>query len=426
VRLGVRLILDGSATADDRNFQVSLHVDDTVNHLTLWSGRFTGPAERPEELKTSVAATAVAVLSCSAAGVAPHGLSDPQALTFYLQACDLAERDVLDPGAREQLFGALRQVTQRAPRFVPGLAMRAEQLAAQALCCGAEETDTLRSEARTDANRALAIEPTNSRALSALSLLLPPADWQGREAILRRALKTDPDSPWANGYLGQVLAEVGRIQEAADAMRKANAVNPLTLDWSADSARMSAMAGRAQEALDEAAQVAKSWPNDPYARVLRLEVAATESDWSEEYALLDGGRLGLSPAQTEAVRSAAQALANPIPMLRAKARADLIGVVDQPGGLQFAIVLSRLGFVNDAFNALQVYQPRDPAGTQSGFLFTPEAANMRRDPRFMQLATRIGLTRYWRSTGNWPDFCAEPGLPYDCKTEAERLATGHG
>jgi hypothetical protein len=43
---------------------------------------------------------------------------------------------------------------------------------------------------------------------------------------------------------------------------------------------------------------------------------------------------------------------------------------------------------------------------------------MRRDPRYMTLAAKIGLVDYWRSTNRWPDFCAEPKLPYDCRAQA--------
>jgi hypothetical protein len=46
---------------------------------------------------------------------------------------------------------------------------------------------------------------------------------------------------------------------------------------------------------------------------------------------------------------------------------------------------------------------------------------LRRDPRFMQLAVRYRLVDYWRSSGKWPDFCSDPGLPYNCRTEASRL-----
>jgi len=43
-----------------------------------------------------------------------------------------------------------------------------------------------------------------------------------------------------------------------------------------------------------------------------------------------------------------------------------------------------------------------------------------RDPRFIELAMRIGLVDYRQSSGHWPDFCADPKLPYDCRAEARR------
>lgn len=27
---------------------------------------------------------------------------------------------------------------------------------------------------------------------------------------------------------------------------------------------------------------------------------------------------------------------------------------------------------------------------------------------------------YWMATGRWPDFCADPNLPYDCREAAQR------
>jgi hypothetical protein len=50
---------------------------------------------------------------------------------------------------------------------------------------------------------------------------------------------------------------------------------------------------------------------------------------------------------------------------------------------------------------------------------------LRRDRRFMALAARMGLVDYWRTSGHWPDFRAEPGLPYDCKAAAARVSGGH-
>ena len=56
------------------------------------------------------------------------------------------------------------------------------------------------------------------------------------------------------------------------------------------------------------------------------------------------------------------------------------------------------------------------------FLFIAATEPMRRDSRFMPLVARLQLPQYWRASGHWPDFCSQPGLPYDCKDEAAKLA----
>lgn len=57
-------------------------------------------------------------------------------------------------------------------------------------------------------------------------------------------------------------------------------------------------------------------------------------------------------------------------------------------------------------------------------LFGAATRSMRRDARFMPLANDLGLVAYWRATNHWPDFCAEPDLPYDCKAFVPGPATG--
>jgi hypothetical protein len=53
------------------------------------------------------------------------------------------------------------------------------------------------------------------------------------------------------------------------------------------------------------------------------------------------------------------------------------------------------------------------------FLFYPEMREFRRDPRFWPLVARMGLADYWLTTDEWPDFCAEPNLSYECKPAAK-------
>jgi hypothetical protein len=58
----------------------------------------------------------------------------------------------------------------------------------------------------------------------------------------------------------------------------------------------------------------------------------------------------------------------------------------------------------------------------TGVFFRVNMREFRNDPRFMPLAARYGLVRYWKKTGRWPDFCLEADLPYDCKAEAAKLS----
>jgi hypothetical protein len=161
-----------------------------------------------------------------------------------------------------------------------------------------------------------------------------------------------------------------------------------------------------------------------YGRALALldDPAVRRSIGDRPAGVIDGlrGRLrALSSADPNRMRSAALSVPSAAEM----------GPMAQKDA---AVWLAALGDVDGAFReadrALSPATLRQPANLTFGntggtrFLFVSETAAMRRDPRFMALAARIGLVDYWRATGHWPDFCAEPGLPYDCKAEAARLA----
>jgi len=73
-------------------------------------------------------------------------------------------------------------------------------------------------------------------------------------------------------------------------------------------------------------------------------------------------------------------------------------------------LLVDLGDLDGAFDLASAYatDPRVRFSAMffdSSFLFLPETAPMRRDPRFIDVARTLGLIGYWRSTGVWPDFC---------------------
>ena len=76
---------------------------------------------------------------------------------------------------------------------------------------------------------------------------------------------------------------------------------------------------------------------------------------------------------------------------------------------------------DEVFRLINRLEPADVA-LGSYILFRPTLADVRRDPRFMVVAKRIGLISYWQKSGTWPDYCYDPKLPYDCQKEAAKLA----
>jgi hypothetical protein len=118
------------------------------------------------------------------------------------------------------------------------------------------------------------------------------------------------------------------------------------------------------------------------------------------------------------------AMKNRTPANIAKLRRIASAAPPGPNALKSSAIqaLSMLGLVDDAFAAADTYTPGMPmSGADAEFLFFTSTKAMRRDSRFIKLAAKFGLIDYWRESGHWPDYCSEPGLPYDCKTEADKV-----
>jgi hypothetical protein len=79
------------------------------------------------------------------------------------------------------------------------------------------------------------------------------------------------------------------------------------------------------------------------------------------------------------------------------------------------------GFSDAAFQQLEAVMAEwrdDSIPFEFRYLFIPHMRAVRTDSRFMPLAARLGLVDYWLESGQWPDFCHDEKLPYDCKEAA--------
>ena len=256
-----------------------------------------------------------------------------------------------------------------------------------------------------------------------MSFLLPRTDWLGREKLLRQGVASDPGWPITNAFLSFMLAETGRLQEAAGYMQKAAAADLRLTNWQPYNARLQCGSGQFEPAISDLVAELKRNPEDNDIGYGLRGCLRYARRWADLRALAMTSATTNSANRTDPtspiydVYLVAEESGKPADIARARSAA-LAAPTAKPGSVAPAIeTLFALGFPDDAFAMADRYTPIG----DSAFLFFTFTAPLRKDPRFMQLAARIGLVDYWRSSGHWPDFCDDPALPYNCRLEAEKL-----
>lgn len=426
-QLGVALLFDGTVETDGKVIKIRVHLDDPVNHVTLWSERKDGLFDKSEQLQAGTASSVAAVLACSNRALDPiHGLSDPDLLSRYLHACDVFVNGLDSRQEVYELLASLREVGAKAPGFTPAHSDFAKFALFMSATLPPEQAAPLRKEGEQEAKKALALDRNSPDAYLALSWVLPVTDWAGREKLLRQGVAHDTNWPHTNGFLGRFLAETGRLQDAAPFLQRAAAAD-LQIDWGAGNALVQCGSGQFEPATSNLMQAIKKKPGDgdiwgnlrkcmifarrfADVRTLNRDTSLRPTSFTPEALTREGAYL------------AAGETGKPGDIARARGLA--LSAPDGPNRLIRNAIqeLAAIGLTDDAFALAERYQPGAAStDADSAFLFFPLTLPMRRDPRFMQMAARFGLVDYWRSSGHWPDFCADPGLPYNCRTEANRI-----
>ena len=429
-QLRIRLLLDGTVSRDGAALTVRMRLDDPVQHANLWTIEVSGPASQPGPLQAQAGARAITVLNCSAQALKPiGGLRDASILTSFLKACDAFETgDQTSINTAYKLFDALRQVTSRAPEFAYGHAMLAKFLAWFTPVFPPDQQAALRQEAQEEVHKALAIDPRQPDAYVGLFLLEPVSHYLRREQLLRQGLATDPDWQHTNGFLGEVLMQVGRPSDATPFLLRAASRNPQSLDWADAAALNLAWVGQAEQADAAYTHLREVWPQSDFVwadHLFSLDWAGRRAKVEEILKSAQDRPASIPPPVVAFLTEFYDTAAAHDPARIARMRAEILSTATTPTGVSQAIpLLSQLGLVDDAFHLADRLQPAqfNNMNDNGEFLFQPPTTAMRRDPRFIGLANRLGLLAYWRSTGKWPEFCRDPALPYDCKAEAAKLA----
>ena len=379
----------------------------------LWSKEFEQPATARSNVEESLAFAVARVLGCAieeASG--KHGRLSQELRRVYLNACATLAEVGWD---NRTVLPQLRRVTVEAPRFRPAWALLLSAQSDYVSYLGALGQDSRPATAALkeyiDAARKL--DPDMAEATLAELDLNPDLPITDTIALLDKAKAQDPHSPKVLIAHSGGMQRVGRMFDALDDAAQAAELDPLSPYTRTHLISVLLYSGQIERARAELARAKQLWPGTETIQQAEFAIELRAGDF--EKAIRFEGQLwpGL-PVYAAARRDPSDANVS-----------RYLDYVRREGfdNSQLVFAVQALGEMNraDEFYALlESLSHHDVLREDSYVLFRPWVAPIRRDPRFMRLAKRLGLVSYWQKSGEWPDFCDDANLPFQCKVEAAK------
>ena len=389
---------------------------DGSNRL-LWSREFSFPAGRESDLRQQLSLTAARALGCALEARSDGGLP-PELLRPFLTGC--AALDETSNEEPQKSAAMMRAIVSQRPGFAPAWArlLMIDANMLQIALNGGGDPNGPRDTLRRDIERARTAAPDLPEIKLAELDLLPPGMHAETFELLRQLKAQAPMRPEVWMAEANALSLVGRMEEATEAARRAAELDPLSPAALRSWITSLAWSGATDAAREELERAERVWHGTGALRDAQFAFHLRYGDPRIARSLTSGASYIGTWSDPYLQARLDPSAANIDRMLKTIERLKTEGRPKTPG---YAVqALGEFDRIDEVFGWLELYPPEVIAHS-SYILFRPALAAVRRDPRFMRVADRIGLVDYWRESGRWPDYCWEPGLPYDCRQEAARL-----
>jgi TolB-like protein/class 3 adenylate cyclase len=455
--MGATHVVDGSVRRQGDRVRIVAELLDARSGAVLWTENYDRALANTLEIQSTVARQVGHMLRAAAPDVAaPPAQMAPEALEHYLRAVD--ELDGSDSGPNvDRAVDDLEEATAAAPQFARAWALFSSALSRQSRTRNEAEQATLTQRAGVAAHRALSLDPHLALAEAMLGRIEPEWNWAARQQHYQQALALAPNDVRVLTYWGDFLWRTGRERDMAAVVLQKLRLDPLSRatrlqvdsqmlangDLTGairEAERLTAQHDYGRKSLWEAILYNREDANDlPGAQRALREL---ERMFAGQQNLSDGDRRWLAsirqdvemlkngPFREAYIRRAMQAeydsvtgpdigqecVANLIPDMASYHRPDLAWRMIE------TLYIHR-GYVGTTDTCAQPVYPDREANI--GFVFQDSSGYGRTglkailyDPRIWRTFDAVGLTRYWRESNQWPDFCADPHLPYNCPTIA--------
>lgn len=404
--------------------QVALDVAmSSHNGDRLWSTSLKGPPNSKAELNREAAAGLGAALVCDLdLRKRKHDVTQ-EVRTLYLRGCSRIGH--LTWWSRDdQAISTFQQVTQKAPTFAPGWAQLAlAEFAAVGSAPSFQVASNMRWTAGGHGQMARKLDPSLPEPYYVDAFTRYLGDTAKALGHIDEGLRRNPDSALLFSARTQILMHLGRLNEALESAKRAVALEPLSPAYIQNYILALAYAGQMEAARRELEKAEQDWLHSKAIEEIRAFFDVRFGDPVNALRLQRGGDVPVGA--DEGMELFLQARISPTPAnVDAVLRYYRLQFEKFPAGdtTQYVQALGTFGRFDEVYRVLLGGPEaiKDYSGSNQEILFRPHMRPMLADPRFMDLAHRNGTLSVWRKSGDWPDFCNDPKLPYDCQREAAK------
>jgi len=400
-----RFEIGGVVTNEAGRTRARLTIVAIPSSTTIWTDQFDAPAGEEAGLHARIASRVASV-----AGAANEILERPSA---DFDAVTLALMIKGEEGIGNDNWNSRtgpEEAVRRSPQSAAAHANFGMGLIAASWYVPADKAESYRGRAAAEIARARELDPLTPLALIPRIILMGDTPWAARLKVASEAPVSE--SAYGKYAHGTLLLMTGRIDESmlllSDAMERLGERRG-RLGMLITALR----AGRRDaSALERTRKALLLLPSDYGLRTAQLDLVALWAEPEETLAVLDDpNRRPLIPTtSSEAYRRFALWRKGGEAGGRLAAIGAVIAAAKSGMPPDSAIpLLVRLGDLDAAFESAKAWtDPQNPvsgAPHNPAVLYFTETAPMRQDRRFIALADKLGLLKFWRDTGTWPDFC---------------------
>jgi TolB-like protein/Tfp pilus assembly protein PilF len=231
-QLGVEYIIEGTVTRAGDRVRITAQLIATATDHHVWADSYEGDPREGFALQRA-AADAIArqvrvrLSRRDQERLRPARTLDPDAQDAYLRGRHLFNRR--NPDTVKEATAFFRKAIDREPGWADAYLGLAESYLVM-VTNGWYPAELYMPQARAVAKRALEIDPELDEAYATLGVISANVDynWSGAERELRRAIEIRPNNATARQWLGELLSELGRSDEAIRELRRAAELDPLS------------------------------------------------------------------------------------------------------------------------------------------------------------------------------------------------------